>query len=315
MVENTTNMSDLFQTALNEFENRNYIVSGKFLEKIRGLEDFNACEINFQVKVNYLLARVKRNQTKFDEAYQLIQETLSKPISLQHKADAQHILSSIAFNTGELNYALSFVKKELEIAGQIPNETQVGKCYYYLGEINRFLGRYSESLEAHMEGYNIREGSITSSAKKELSRTLNGISLAHRALSNVDQAQYFSEKVLELDLNIHNHEDAVIAYYNLFLLSLSNPDSKQAYLYRDKLDNDQILNEELLTEPILQLMNGFLEIKGKNYEIAQKLFDKAINFLEELPFFEITVSARLGIIEALLLGWKYKITNFNKFDK
>lgn len=311
----TTSLKDLYTTAVQQFEDREYAQAGLTLEKVRSKDIFANTTPDFQSLVNFLLARIKRTQGLVEEAFNLVQEVMNKPLSPPQQAEGYDVLASLAFSNGELGVATNFVTQELEVARQIPDDRRVAKCHYYRGEILRFLGKHQEALTDFLQGHKLLEGMDSPSDARQLTRVLNGMALTYRALDQPKKALNYLEEALQVDTQLGEHDNAVVDYYNLFLVALEMGMLDKARTYRDILQADGILEESLLHAPILNLLEGFLQLQQGDYLGAQASFDRGVEKLGEFPFFEIIVSARLGTIKALLLANKTTDPTPNAFEK
>ncbi|OLS16902.1 MAG: hypothetical protein HeimC3_37910 [Candidatus Heimdallarchaeota archaeon LC_3] len=283
------------------FKERQYGFANKILEEIKNSNEFRRQSIDLQGEILLLHAKIKRNSGENEQAGLILKDILELLISQPIRGQVLRLLGALAFSNGELEAAIHYISKESEIWIKENNKSEYASCMYYLGEIYRFMGKFDESKGFHQKGLKYRENhKETENEKKDLVASLNGLAHLHRSLNLDNDAEELYTKILDIDKANGFHLEVLLDYYNLILLSLGKRIAEDTTYWVEEIKSYNSDQFEEIKETILKIINGHMERLQHHYNQAIRLFDSSTALLEDLPYMELLISVRLGIIESLV---------------
>ncbi|CAF2086754.1 unnamed protein product [Rotaria magnacalcarata] len=168
------------------------------------------------------LARLLLQLDHFDEAEQLCNDLLQQhKASIVTKASLYNIIGLSKAERGELDVALSFYHKILEIfrITLSKDDSSFGALYLNIGTVYERMGNYAKSIEFYNKSIRIFEKALPE-IHPDLSTCYNRIGHWHQTMGDYSKALEFHDKALKLAQKLlpKNHPTLAASYGRIALL-------------------------------------------------------------------------------------------------
>jgi tetratricopeptide (TPR) repeat protein len=196
-----------------------------------------------------------------------------------NKADLGAIYSYIGFdynNLGDLNNALLYYDRQLEIDRDLNNQEGEGKALNSIGEIYRKQGNYGKALEYYNKSLQL------TSDPSSIATIYNNIALVYSAKGDNNKAVEYLKKAIEFDQEAGNYHGTAQDMLNLgdTYTDLKNFQEAQYYL-REGLLMTQKLGDKY-SEAHGYYYFGKLYLAQNQESLAREYFTKAYNLYKAL---------------------------------
>lgn len=262
-----------------------YFYLNKFEEAYKYYE--KAAKLNpelFEAKYNSAVCLLKSG--KISEAINILEESInSEQIPAKLRAKSAQIIAMHNLEKNDLDKALFYLKKSLEIYEDFD-------AYYKIGQIYYLTGEYSKALDNFKKAYILNQNNIDSVA--HLAELYYRFGEFEESLKYYKYLLEKSEKKSELFLTIGE------IYYK-------TGDYQNAIEYYNKvLDSNTGLSPDI--EKIVYVNLGNLYSAMNKYEEALKSYYKAIEF-DKL---DVNIYYNIGVLALNMKDYNLAIDNFNK---
>jgi len=231
-----------------------------------------------QIKKSKSLALI--NLQRLDEASDLIQEAI---IYYREANEMDRLASSLAFvsylktESGEFAIALDYALKALKIFTETDNlreilgiNNRIGIIYNRLGEHERAVGFFEENIRLADE----------KGVRFYYRTSYNNAGDTYMVMGNVEKAEQYLRKTLELGRNEKTPKSLAFGYRNMANLALLKGQDQEALTF---LDSSLVLFEQINAKPsvIMVLMKRAKILKDLgNYNKYRKAVISSFEYLE-----------------------------------
>ena len=212
-----------------------------------------------------------------------------------------HNIGNIFTAKGELDTALEYHQKSMEIFEEIENQQDIAVAFNNIGRIYSLKGELDTALEYYQKSLQIFE---EIGNKQDIAIAFNNIGRINSLKGELDTALEYHQKSLQIREEIGNPLNLSLSLFNIIELMLIK-DKKLAkhslaQLQQSAKDNDnkEISQRSRLAEALILKSSN----RGRLIAKAQDILEIIVQ--EEIVMFTITRDAMLNLCEILLIEYK-----------
>ncbi len=282
----------------------NYEESRKYLDQALTKET----DVESKRRIYRKIAESWFNQGEFEKTIDLTEEALhlvERDQTMLEQAESKETPTSEIDNTVEVCNLLSIkgwaLKRigeyedmketffeELERAEDLEDKTSLAKAYHDLGSLERGKVKSEDCIDYLQKSIEIRKNLIEDEEsyeeKYELSRSYNNLATNYLQLGELDKAQTYFEKALEIQRDINNKTLEVTTSNNLAnLFRRMGELNKSEELLKESID---ILKKIDYTpgHVLVQNFGGLISLERGEFDRALVKFEKALKISDEMGY-------------------------------
>lgn len=212
--------------------------------------------------------------------------------------------------------SIKYTKEAVELAEKLENKYLLGHTYNWYGaaiafnqKVSDSIPVYEKAIETLLEHQQSTEGKIGS--------VYNNISLAYKAMDDIEQALNYQSKYITLAEKRGDLSNLAFAYSNMSWIYLQQNNFEEAKNYRKKslnvvykMNNNFYIASNHSDLGFISFLKGELNIAEREYLLAEKLFLENGN-----PSNQATIQLRLAAVYVLKMETEKAFQAINNGSK